>query len=163
MTKRKKKRGRTRLFERAVKRLGLTVDPREAGYVLPSGKMLDFSGRRLGSRERGRRVLDHSEVDKQKFREKAAIRVSLFPGDQFNLDLGIHKEPTKQQWKTISSMFEAGRRSGPQLLAVDVYGKKKTAYGYPVLVHSEEVEDAQKYHLRRLKKRLEELRGKKKR
>ncbi len=57
-----------RFFEQAKKLFGTTYDIREAGYVLPDGSMLDFSGRHLmnpGSDTsflRGRRTTDHREI-----------------------------------------------------------------------------------------------------
>lgn len=57
-----------RIFEQAKKLFGTTRDVREAGYVLPDGSMLDFSGRHLmnpGSDTsflRGRRTTDHRDI-----------------------------------------------------------------------------------------------------
>lgn len=59
------------LIKAAVKRYGITKDPNEAGYVLPDGRMLDFSGRHepevWGPRDNltsfdGLRVVEHSDV-----------------------------------------------------------------------------------------------------
>ena len=71
----------TRIIEAAVKMFGTTTDPNEAGYLLPDGRMLDFSGRHdMGRWDRlveafkkqnytlnpadlaGKRALDHSEL-----------------------------------------------------------------------------------------------------
>ncbi len=57
-----------RIFEQAKKLFGTTRDVREAGYVLPDGSMLDFSGRHLMNPSsdtsflRGRRTLDHRDI-----------------------------------------------------------------------------------------------------
>lgn len=49
--------------ERAVEEFGTTEDPFEAGYILRDGKMLDFSGRRLGrGTVGGTRSMDHRRV-----------------------------------------------------------------------------------------------------
>ena len=71
----------TRIFQTAKERHGITFDLAEAGYVLPDGTMLDFSGRadagyvkgadlryrpsRAGDRDwmRGQRGVDHREVE----------------------------------------------------------------------------------------------------
>ena len=45
------------LWKRAKKEKGTTRNPREAGYVLPDGTMLNFSGG-----ERGHRYEDHREI-----------------------------------------------------------------------------------------------------
>jgi hypothetical protein len=49
------------LIERAVNSFGLTTDPREAGYILPDGRMLDFSAKSKGGQP-GQRAQDHREV-----------------------------------------------------------------------------------------------------
>jgi predicted amidophosphoribosyltransferase len=56
------------IFKAAKERFGATRDLREAGYVLPDGTMLDFSGRHLmnpgsdTSHLRGRRTTDHRDI-----------------------------------------------------------------------------------------------------
>jgi len=55
------------MFDAAKKHFGVTNDIREAGYVLPDGSMLDFSGRHEGADERtasGQRHTDHREISK---------------------------------------------------------------------------------------------------
>lgn len=47
--------------KRAIEHFGLTDDPREAGYILADGSMLDFSGKNEGGAP-GRRAYDHREV-----------------------------------------------------------------------------------------------------
>lgn len=51
----------------AIEHFGLTDDPQEAGYILPDGTMLDFSGKNEGNTEYsyyriGNRSRDHREV-----------------------------------------------------------------------------------------------------
>ncbi len=48
-------------IESAIKEFGLTNNAREAGYILPDGRMLDFSGSRQGEL-RGARYMDHREI-----------------------------------------------------------------------------------------------------
>lgn len=53
------------LVERAVETFGVTNNPEEAGYILPDGRMLDFSGRHWGlsdAEARGQRQVDHVDV-----------------------------------------------------------------------------------------------------
>jgi hypothetical protein len=52
------------LITKAKRTLGTTENPAEAGYLLPDGTMLDFSGRRQGAgREAaGQRMIDHREL-----------------------------------------------------------------------------------------------------
>lgn len=49
-------------FKSAKERMGTTQDIREAGYILPDGTLLDFSGKREGG-PRGARAMDHREID----------------------------------------------------------------------------------------------------
>ena len=60
----------TKLYRKAKGILGLTDDPREAGFITRGGKMLDLSGKRDGG-PGGVRYLDHREVSQLiKFRAK---------------------------------------------------------------------------------------------
>ena len=53
------------LIEKAKKYFGTTNDIREAGYILPDGTMLDFSGKNtLGRKAAGKRGLEHQEISK---------------------------------------------------------------------------------------------------
>jgi hypothetical protein len=57
----------TELIASAKKVFGVTSNPMEAGYVLPDGTMLDFSGRHYSSRDnwpylRNQRSVDHREL-----------------------------------------------------------------------------------------------------
>ncbi len=49
------------IFTRAKEYFGATTNPNEAGYILPDGTMLDFSGKRFGGSP-GRRELDHRDI-----------------------------------------------------------------------------------------------------
>ena len=49
------------LIDKAIAQFGLTSDPSEAGYILPDGRMLDFSGKREGGTP-GMRSLDHGDI-----------------------------------------------------------------------------------------------------
>lgn len=59
------------IFDTAEKTFGTTRDIREAGYVLPNGDMLDFSGRHEGADERtarGQRHSDHRQISSIAYR-----------------------------------------------------------------------------------------------
>lgn len=53
-----------KLGEKAILKFGKTYDPKEAGYILPTGTALDFSGRSQGAgiEAFGKRYMDHREV-----------------------------------------------------------------------------------------------------
>ena len=50
------------LTNSAVMNFGITSDPSEAGYILPDGRMLDFSGRHWGGGDGGSRLVEHNDV-----------------------------------------------------------------------------------------------------
>jgi hypothetical protein len=53
---------RTDWVKDVANEFGYTRDPREAGYIAPDGKMLDFSGKNKGGTP-GQRSLDHRDVE----------------------------------------------------------------------------------------------------
>ena len=94
-----------KIITKAKKYFGLTNNFREAGYLLPDGTMLDFSGKREGGSP-GTRSFDHRQIgmadeynadlDMISFMEDGNIRMMPeAPG------LDITKEPTKEQYATI--------------------------------------------------------------
>ena len=112
------------IFDQAKKLFGTTRDIREAGYILPDGSMLDFSGRHLmdpGSDTsflRGRRTTDHREIssiayekdgdtetgietDMPDFIKRGAIRIDDNAG---SINLAI--KPTAKQ-KTVLRQLTA--------------------------------------------------------
>lgn len=90
-----------RAFERAKKFFGLTDSFAEAGYILPDGSLLDFSGRAYGGIG-GSRGIDHRDmnqiVDWQTFISMGAIRYfPEVPG------VDIRKRPTRAQMDMIAA------------------------------------------------------------
>jgi len=101
--------------DKVVKEFGYTEDPFEAGYIMPDGKMLDLSGKRIGGSAH-RRDRDHREV--QNAMESAgtdammefmntckAIRFSRFK-DATVIDT-VH-EPSIDQLKQIAKSISYG-------------------------------------------------------
>ena len=96
-------------FNKAKETFGITKDPLEAGYVLPDGEMLDFSGRHEGSDERdikGQRYSDHREISQigtemTPFVDLGAVRIDARSG---LIELG--KEPTASQLSVIKRIVE---------------------------------------------------------
>ena len=115
-----------KLFTKAVRTFGTTTDPNEAGYLLPSGDMLDFSAKREGQLP-GRRAYDHREIGRvmdgdggtkgmQEFQDKGAIRLITAVNEEQigTLHIEIIHPPTAQQKATLRSLFENqidGKRS----------------------------------------------------
>jgi hypothetical protein len=89
-------------IERAITTFGLTDSFNEAGYILPDGRMLDFSGKREGGTP-GNRAYDHRDIGRvlgiggsealwEFMSRTGAIRSLPETGD-----LTIAKKPTSQQ------------------------------------------------------------------
>ena len=116
------------LYDRAKQEFGTTDDPFEAGYLLPDGTFLDFSGKRDGG-SGGERVMDHRQIeilfdfeseyrwDKViAFMKGGAIRfmtIGLMEGD-FAIGLGLVVAPTETQRRVVRAL---GRRK----VIIDVY------------------------------------------
>lgn len=49
-------------IDKAKEHFGTTEDPMQAGYILPDGDMLDFSGNKFGAGGGRNRYMDHSEI-----------------------------------------------------------------------------------------------------
>jgi len=115
-----------KIFDTAKKKFGLTNDIREAGYILPDGTMLDFSGRHelFGADDsgiRGRRATDHrvisqiayaydaegNEIDTgvettmPDFIERGAIRIDANAGS-----INLSVKPTAAQRRTLQRLVQ---------------------------------------------------------
>ena len=99
----------TSLINEAVREFKTTTDINEAGYIMPNGKMLDFSGKREGA-SGGGRPIDHRAIARIKgiegyytdgmiefMNNTGAIRVNSSAG----LNIDIVKLITPQQKTTI--------------------------------------------------------------
>ena len=95
-------------FNKAVEYFGTTNNINIAGYVLPNGTMLDFSGKKFGSDGRNR-TLDHreigdafdNEIDMEDFLRAGAIRIDGALGS-----INAETMPTAAQWKVIKQIVE---------------------------------------------------------
>ena len=96
----------------AKKYFGTTTNINEAGYILPSGELLDLSGKKYNIKNKGQRRLDHREIssaynetsydiDLLKFMDEGCIR--WIPEFQ---QLTITIKPTKKQMAVISKLFK---------------------------------------------------------
>ena len=112
-----------KIFQAAVNHFGKTYDLREAGFVLPDGTMLDFSGKhkvhdyRSKKELSGQRVVDHKDIDEinylsdgntksgldvhiTDFVERGAIRVDSNAGA-----INIALRPTPEQLRVIREII----------------------------------------------------------
>lgn len=137
------------LVDLAVKEFGLTDDFREAGYVLPDGRLLDMSGKREGGTPFMRQV-DHREIgrvfhkipsiskpltetrddgtDKMIiFERQGNIRFHFTSGREpdVNISMETEQKPTEAQIRALRRSVGVCRRIGPNLcnIAYDVYFK----------------------------------------
>lgn len=122
----------SRLEGAAIEEFGITADPREAGFILADGRLLDFSGKGMGG-EPGFRAFEHVEVGRifgmtgeealRKFQTgTGAVRVSVFTSPRGGtattaLSLEFAGPPTPAQRAAIMRM---ARDSGD--IFVDVTG-----------------------------------------
>ena len=110
------------IFKAAENKFGLTNDIREAGYILPNGNMLDFSGRHEmapnadTSDLRGRRSTDHRnidsitfdsednltgiETDMYDFINRGAIRIDAAVGS-----IHLNQKPTQEQCAVLRKII----------------------------------------------------------
>lgn len=101
---------------------GTTETIEEAGYILPDGSMLDFSGANFGGSVRGKRMLDHRDI-RDAFEE--FIGTKEFPDgvgmEDFinagairfqpeNITFMLAHSPTKAQLETIDEILENNAR-----------------------------------------------------
>lgn len=101
------------LVTKAIEHFGLTTNAKEAGYILPNGKMLDFSGKNEGGTE-GERARDHREISfifdgpvdamDEFMRQTGAVRFGLPDGGGMFLD--FRGRPTASQISVIKSAFK---------------------------------------------------------
>lgn len=121
------------IYQKAIQYYGTTSDFREAGYILPDGTMLDFSGKKDGGPP-GKRSIDHREVadilDLPKmealntFMNYGCIRVMPeCPG----LDISIY--PTKKQIDVIRR-FVGYYRGAVYIDISDEKGRIVTTFEY---------------------------------
>ena len=107
---------------RAVAIFGVPDDPREAGYILADGQMLDFSGRRLGNAPSGQRAEDHRAIyevyPRARFdhltdamlrfmAEEEAVRIGFRLAE---LGLDFIEEVTRAQERTIRDLLHYTRK-----------------------------------------------------
>ena len=91
------------IFDKAKKYFGITDDPTLAGWILPDGSMLDFSG------NENFKSIKHNEINRigiemHEFINMGAIRLNLAPyGNDMNLNL--NKPLTNLQKLKISKII----------------------------------------------------------
>jgi hypothetical protein len=116
--------------KQAIKEFGYTTDFREAGYLLPNGKMLNFTGekgRHYGTRGQDHRAIGAVYASRQyvggaamvKFMSDGNIRIMAeTPG----VDIFSKTEPTSEQYNAIRQM--AQRFAGEEYFNVDFTDEK---------------------------------------
>lgn len=107
------------LINKAIEKFGLTDDFLEAGFILPDGTMLDFSGKNIGGIA-GKRALDHRDITTidddlksgtngmEEFMDMTnSIRYEL-RADQhgINTQIQFYDLPTSKQLRTLKDSIE---------------------------------------------------------
>lgn len=108
------------VWGKLARHFGFTMDPREAGYVLPDGRMLDLSGKRQGGGG-GVRYMDHRELPdlggKDSTADMLVAKNAGLARVDFNLGmLNITRETTPKQQSAIVAGMEKGR---PKFITVE--------------------------------------------
>lgn len=114
----------SKVFRRAIKEWGTTHDPALAGYILPSGALLDMSGANQGGGTN--RAYDHRQVEQffdEKFNERvdamhAFMDMGAIRWMPEGNSLDIRKSPTSQQLTTLRRVLESVRGN---MIYVDVF------------------------------------------
>jgi GGDEF domain-containing protein len=139
----------------AVDYFGTTDDPREAGYILDDGRMLDFSGKKDGG-PAGTRALDHREIGfvlpetergnafadtgtpmSQMGSNTGAIRMSWMSDDVLQLDL-YSTVPSSEQIRGLrDAIFD---HMVPSLMVVDINSSKGDTL-YSISINNPTTED----------------------
>jgi len=130
------------LVQKAVNHFGVTDNPREAGYILPDGRLLDFSGRHyaVGYKDKkpiegkpdylaNQRNVDHREVydvvgkggvEGMTIMENEGNMIRINPSSEiadFGVSFNVEQHPTDAQWRAISNIQ---RRFGGVII-YDIY------------------------------------------
>jgi hypothetical protein len=123
------------LIEAAVENFGITTDPQEAGYLLPDGRMLDFSGRhrqvdsRYDPEVAGQRTVDHREIDAltpgktgtdaivEFTRETGAARIEVVDG-YVGMQVARPLTPTQRRW-AVEMAKRYGHPDSPASVNID--------------------------------------------
>ena len=113
------------IINKAIKHFGITDEPTEAGYILPDGRMLDFSDGKPFER-----IFDHDTISEigvslTDFMNLGAIRVNFPNVSQLNYGtivyIEIIKLMTNAQRRTMSRAFRQEYKHVPNVrLIVDV-------------------------------------------
>lgn len=110
-----------------IRQLGVTGDPNEAGYITPTGSLVDLSGKREGGMP-GHRSYDHREAGgtagMQELMASGYVRWMPEAGG-----FDISKEPTPAQERMIARMVQS-RRGEVVLDLEDGLGQWSESYGF---------------------------------
>ena len=112
--------------KQAVKEFGYTTNMKEAGYLLPNGKMLNFSGekgRHFGHRGQDHRAIGSIFASREYTQSKAMTHfmemgnIRMMP-ESPGIDISTAKEPTTEQYNAIRKM--AIQFAGKEYFNVDL-------------------------------------------
>ena len=103
-----------KLFDEAKRMFGTTDNPNEAGWILPSGEMLDFSGKKFGHNIGTARGMGHIAIEHVvkkdgltsigEFQKKGAIR--FFKEKSGDVVASMAQKPTREQAITLAKSIK---------------------------------------------------------
>ncbi|MHA2068499.1 MAG: hypothetical protein ACXABY_29405, partial [Candidatus Thorarchaeota archaeon] len=95
--------------QKAIAEFGETTNPKEAGYILPSGKLLDFSGKREGGQP-GVRSYDHRDIGRVTEEGGTDAMIAFMRGGALRIGQGnidMYTLPTPEQKTALRKYIDA--------------------------------------------------------
>ena len=130
--------------KKALKAFKTTINFNEAGYLLPDGKMLNFSGG-----ERNHRYRDHREIGEIYEATQGAAALNRFLNDgnirvmaeSPGIDIASGTEPTKEQYLAIRRFINANGVKDGQFFVdfSDADGRRAGNYAYQDRVNADRI------------------------
>ena len=130
--------------KKALKAFKTTINFNEAGYLLPDGKMLNFSGG-----ERNHRYRDHREIGEIYEATQGAAALNRFLNDgnirvmaeSPGIDIASGTEPTKEQYLAIRRFINANGVKDGQFFVdfSDADGRRTGNYAYQDRVNADRI------------------------
>lgn len=145
-------------FDRAKSYFGTTTNMNIAGYILPDGTMLDFSGKKFGADGRNR-TIDHREVadayegeiDMDEFLRGGAIRIDATTGA-----INAATMPTLEQMRLIERIVNQNRDG----VSLELEGMARTLNEYYENTTADKIKNIIRGYFNNANSRITEFRQK---
>jgi hypothetical protein len=120
------------IFDLAIQDKGLTDDINEAGYILPDGRMLDFSGKRNGGQP-GNRAEDHRQIVSQAGVSGSDAMIAFQRTGAVRVDAAAHiadfeTMPSRSALRKVAELFDTGMMEEPVYIDASDAGGRRTSF-----------------------------------